>query len=284
MNTEPVAAPLILITGVSTGIGRAAAEKFAAEGWRVIGTMRDPARFDAGDGWPADVRLEALDLAEPGSAAALAARVLAEVGAPDALLNNAGTVQFGPIECATDEEFHRIFQVNFFGQMELIRALLPAMRERGSGVIANVTSLGGRLTFPFFGIYNSSKWALEGLSEGLWHELKPFGIKVKAIEPGFVETAIWNKALRGPGGEEFAGPEPYAPYMERMRDFEQSISKRTPSADAAQEVFDAVTDTSDRLRYPVAAYADALVGARRVFGDQAEMAFFHKRWMGEDAG
>jgi len=93
------------------------------------------------------------------------------------LVNNAGTLQWGPVECASAEEVGRVFQVNLLGQLELIRGVLPAMRKRGSGVIANVTSLGGTMTFPFFGIYNASKWAMEGLSEGLWHELKPFGVQ-----------------------------------------------------------------------------------------------------------
>ncbi len=273
--------PSILITGVSTGIGRACVDRFAAEGWDVIGTLRRP---DAEATWPDGVSVESLDLAEAGSATALAQRVIAERGCPDVLLNNAGTLQWGPVECASAEEVVQVFTVNVFAQLELIRGLLPAMRSRGSGVIANVTSLGGTMTFPFFGIYNASKWAIEGLSEGLWHELKPFGIKVKAIEPGYVATAIWNKAMRDGGGEVIEGPEPYRRYMKEMEKFEASITKRTSSEDAAQEVFEAITDTSDKLRYPIAAYAGQLRTARRVFGDQAEMEFFHKRWMGEDAG
>ena len=124
------------------------------------------------------------------------------------------------------------------------------MRHRGSGVIANVTSLGGTMTFPFFGIYNSSKWAMEGLSEGLWHELKPFGIKVKAIEPGYVATAIWNKAMRDETGEVISGPEPYAPYMAEMQKFEASITKRSSSEQAAEEVFSAVTDRGRQTPLP----------------------------------
>ncbi len=273
--------PSILITGVSTGIGRACVDRFADEGWEVIGTLRRP---DAGEVWPEGTVIESLDLAKPGSAAALAGRVIAERGCPDVLLNNAGTLQWGPVECATAEEVEQVFQVNLLGQLELIRGLLPAMRKRRSGVIANVTSLGGTMTFPFFGIYNASKWAIEGLSEGLWHELKPFGIQVKAIEPGYVATAIWNKAMRDEGGEVISGPEPYAPYMAEMQKFEASITKRSSPAEAAEEVFRAVTDDSDKLRYPIASYAGQLRTARRLFGDQAEMEFFHKRWMGEQSG
>jgi NAD(P)-dependent dehydrogenase (short-subunit alcohol dehydrogenase family) len=272
--------PSILVTGVSTGIGRACLDKFAAEGWDVVGTLRRP---DPDAEWPADAAIEALDLAVPGSAASLAERVIASRGCPDVLLNNAGTLQWGPVECASADEVQQVFQVNFLGQLELIRGLLPAMRRRRSGIIANVTSLGGTMTFPFFGIYNASKWAMEGLSEGLWHELKPFGIKVKALEPGYVSTAIWNKAMRDETGEVVPGPEPYRSYMAEMQRFEASITKRSSSEEAAEEIFRAVTDESDRLRYPIAAYAGQLKGLRRVIGDQAEMEFFHKRWMGGDS-
>jgi NAD(P)-dependent dehydrogenase (short-subunit alcohol dehydrogenase family) len=226
----------------------------------------------------------------PGSATALAERVLAGPGCPDVLLNNAGIVQFGAVEDVTAEQFANIYQVNLFGQLELIRALLPAMRDRRSGTIANVTSLGGTLTFPFFSAYNSTKWALEGVSEGLWHELKPFGIRVKAIEPGFVETAIWSKALPTRGAasgntdaeNQLAGP--YAEYLRAMLDFEAGIAERTTPAAAALEIAAAIADTSDRLRYPVAAYARTLVSARRAMGSQRFMRFFHKRWMGPNAG
>ncbi len=217
--------PSILITGVSSGIGRASAGEFQRAGWSVVGTVRDPTCEEA-DRCPPGLPLEALDLAQAGSAAALAARVVERYGCPDVLLNNAGALLFGPLETTSAEQLAWLYQVNVFGQLELIRGLLPAMRERGSGTIANVTSLGGTMVFPFFAAYNSTKWALEGASEGLWHELKPFGIRVKAIEPGFVQTSIWGKALPEQG-EPAAGPEPYRPYLASMLEFESSIKNRT---------------------------------------------------------
>lgn len=269
--------PTILITGVSTGIGKACAARFARAGWSVVGTVRDPSRYP--DGIDGCAHLEALDLEREGSATDLAARVLDRVGCPDALLNNAGVLQFGPLEEIGADELVRLYQVNVFGQLELIRALLPAMRTRGSGTIANVTSLGGRIVFPFFAGYNSTKWALEGASEGLWHELMPFGIRVKVIEPGFVETAIWGKVL--PDSDEgLPGSEAYRPSVRAMRAFESSITERTTPEAAAEEIFRAVVDDSDRLRYPVAAYARPILAARRLFGDRAFMRFFHGRWMG----
>lgn len=269
--------PHILITGVSTGIGRACANLFAERGWIVTGTVRDASRRP--DGLVEPVMLESLDLAVPGSARNLGERVVAAGGAPDVLLNNAGVLQFGPLEEVGYEELAALYQVNVFGQLELIQALLPAMRERGSGTIANVTSLGGRIVFPFFAGYNSTKWALEGISEGLWHELQPFGIRVKAIEPGFVETAIWGKVLPD-SDEELPGGPAYRPYVRAMRGFEASITDRTTPEECAREIFDAILDDRDRLRYPVAAYAKPITAARRIAGDMAEMRFFHDRWMG----
>lgn len=268
----------ILVTGASTGIGRACAELFRDRGWHVVGTVRDPTCPDEGK-CPQGVDREELDLGVPGSVASLAERVLERYGCPDVLLNNAGMLQFGPLESISSEELERIYRVNVFAHVELIQAFSPAMRERGSGTIANVTSLGGTMVFPFFAGYNSTKWAMEGISEGLWHELRPFGIRVKAIEPGFVETAIWGKALPEEGTP-LKGPEAYHPFLRAMLAFEGTITDRTFPERTAHQVLAAVTDDSDRLRYPVAAYAKAIVRARRWLGGQAVMRFFHHRWMG----
>jgi NAD(P)-dependent dehydrogenase (short-subunit alcohol dehydrogenase family) len=274
--------PSILVTGVSSGMGRAAANLYANRGYKVIGTVLDPAA--PVEGLDERVVLERLDLGMKGDGAALAQRVLETHGCPDIVLNNAGIVQFGAIEDVSATELERIFQINFFGQLEVIRGLLPAMRERQSGTVANTTSLGGTMTFPFFGAYNATKWAFEGVCEGLWHELKPFGIRVKAIEPGYVKTAIWSTALpkdgvRAPEAD-LKGSAAYHPFMRAMLKFEAAITNRTSPEDAAVEIAHAIDDPSDRLRYPTAAYAHAITGARRVFGGQFMMRFFHQRWMG----
>jgi NAD(P)-dependent dehydrogenase (short-subunit alcohol dehydrogenase family) len=271
--------PTILITGVSTGLGRACAQKFAAQGWKVIGTLREVSGKSPG----ACDAVESLDLSVPNMGADLAGRVLAKHGCPDVVLNNAAMLVFGPIEGTKREQWDRLLQVNLLGQLEVINGFVPAMRERASGVIVNVTSLGGRMTFPFFGAYNTTKWALEGATEALWHELKPFGIKVKAIEPGFIETAIWGKVLPAPGAGTGV-PAPYEPYAQAMLEFEKAITDRTSPESCAEEVFSAIVDPSERLRYPVAAYARPILRARRILGDQAMLRFFHKRWLGPESG
>jgi NAD(P)-dependent dehydrogenase (short-subunit alcohol dehydrogenase family) len=226
-------------------------------------------------GLPSDVTLLALDLSDAAAVRAFAERLLEEHGVPDVVVNNAGYTLYAPVEEVGPEVIRDIFQVNVFAPVELVCGLLPAMRERGSGTIVNVTSLGGRLVFPFFTTYNATKHALEGFSEGLWHELRPFGIRVKAVEPGYVATPIY-KAMderKRPSG-------PYARYLEAMNRFSEGVTKRTSPEDAAEEIWRAIGDSSDRLRYPVAAYARPLIAARRLVGDRRLMRFMHTRWMG----
>ena len=270
---------LIVVTGVSSGLGKAAALRFARDGWDVVGTVRDLGR-EATAEWPAGVELRLLDLAAPDTIAPFAETLLAERGVPDMLVNNAATLLFGSVEDAGIDAIRGLFEVNVFSQISLTMAVVPGMRARGSGLIVNVTSLGGRLVFPLFGPYNASKHAMEGFSEALWHELKPFGIRVKAVEPGYIDTPIYRKAGVAPGGAG-AASEAYRPMQEAMLAYERSITKRTSPEEAAEELWRAANDPSDRLRYPIAAYARPLLAARRLLGDQRFIRWGHGRWFSE---
>lgn len=272
--------PLVLVTGASSGIGEATVELFARDGWTVVGTARDPMRTE-GRFAHGDVRIEQADFAEKGSGAALAATVIERHGVPDVLINNAATLLFGPIEDAAPEEIEEVFRVNVFEPVALAVGFVPGWREAGGGLVVNVTSLGGRMVFPFFGVYNASKHALEGFSEGMWHELKQFGIRVKAVEPGFVETPIYDKAMRE-NGDAKQGSAPYRTQMESMAAFERSIGNRTSPQAAAEQVKATVLDESDRLRYPIAAYAKPILLARRMLGEMTVMRFFNRRWLDGD--
>ncbi|MDO8846970.1 MAG: SDR family oxidoreductase [Coriobacteriia bacterium] len=268
--------PSILITGVSSGLGQALALRAHAAGWTVFGTVRDDTSAEA-NGLPADVSIYRLELRFPHAVNSFTQRFIADNGVPDVLVNNAGYVVYAPVEEVSAETLRDIFQVNTFSAIELTGAMLPSMRERGSGTIVNVSSIGGRFVFPFFTVYNATKHALEGFSEGLWHELKPFGVRVKIVEPGYVETPIYRAM------DDRAEPTgPYAPYLRAMNSFGASVEKRTGAADAADEVWAAIMDPSDRLRYPVAAYARALLRARALLGGQRFMRLMHPRWMGQD--
>lgn len=267
--------PSILITGVSSGLGAALARRAHAAGWRVFGTVRGETGA-AEYGLPAEVTIYRLELRFPHAVEVFSERFIAENGAPDVLVNNAGYAVYAPVEEVSGEALRDVFQVNTFAAVGLAAAMVPKMRERGSGMIVNVTSLGGRLVFPFFTVYNATKHALEGFSEGLWHELRPFGVRVKAVEPGYVDTPIYRAM------EERADPAgPYAPYLQAMTAFGDSVKKRTSPQDAAEEVWRAINDPSDRLRYPVAAYARALLFLRSLIGAQRFMRFMHPRWLGK---
>ena len=174
----------ILITGASTGIGRAAALLFQEAGWNVAATMRDPSHESVLNTLP-NVLLHALDVTDLASIQAAVAATMARFGGIDVLLNNAGYGLFGPLEAVTPDQLERQYRTNVFGPVQTMQAVLPQMRAQGSGVIINVSSIGGRVTFPFNSLYHGTKFALEGISESLAIELAPT-ITVNAVAPGFV--------------------------------------------------------------------------------------------------
>ncbi len=180
---------LILITGASTGLGRALAETALTQGYRVVGTMRsDAAREEFEALAPGQAFSQLLDVTDTATIPAIIADVEKTVGPIDVLVNNAGYGLEAPIEESPLAEVRRQFDVNFFGAVAVTQAVLPYMRQRRAGHILNVTSMGGLVTFPGVGVYSASKFALEGLSEALRQEVNQFGISVTAIEPGMFRT------------------------------------------------------------------------------------------------
>ncbi|WP_327186894.1 oxidoreductase [Streptomyces sp. NBC_01334] len=183
-----------LVTGASSGFGRAIAQAAVAAGDTVIGTAR---RIEALDGLVAahPDRAEAIsmDVTDGERVDAVAADVLARYGRVDVVVNNAGRTQVGAFEETTDQELRDLFDLHVFGPARLTRALLPQMRERGSGSVVNISSFGGQLSFAGFSAYSATKAALEQLSEGLADEVAPFGIKVLIVEPGAFRTNLFGK-------------------------------------------------------------------------------------------
>ena len=193
----------VLITGCSTGIGRAAAHLFASRGWGVTATMRRPE--DAGDLAAAgDVRVEPLDVVDLASVDRAVARTLEAFGRLDVVVNNAGFGAFGPFETAPEWLIERQIGTNLIGVFNVTRAALPTMRAQKSGVIVNVSSIGGLTTFPLNSIYHATKYAIVGFTEGLTYELEPFGIRAKVVAPGGVATDFAGRSLsltfQGDGG------------------------------------------------------------------------------------
>ncbi|MET7987533.1 oxidoreductase [Streptomyces sp. NPDC005281] len=183
-----------LVTGATSGFGRAITEAAIDAGDTVIGTARRPEGLaELVATHPRRLEAIALDVADGGRIDAVAANVLARYGRVDVLVNNAGRTQVGAFEETTDDELRDLFELHVFGPARLTRAVLPHMRERGSGSIVNISSFGGQLSFAGFSAYSATKAALEQLSEGLADEVAPFGIKVLIVEPGSFRTNLFGK-------------------------------------------------------------------------------------------
>lgn len=193
----------IVITGCSTGFGRDAAERFAGRGHHVFATMRNVDGKNAaaaaelralaeGKNWP--LHVVEMDVADEDSVNQAAATVLDHSGPPDVVINNAGVMFIGVTEAYTPAEFHWQLDVNVLGVHRVCRAFLPAMRERGRGLIINVSSIAGRIATPFSAVYNASKWALEGYSLGLRREIAQTGVDVVVVEPGPFTTELFPQA------------------------------------------------------------------------------------------
>lgn len=195
------------ITGASSGFGMAFAHYALEQGHAVVATARNPGRLEAlSEKAPDRVLLQPLDVTAPGAAASAVGAAVARFGRIDVLLNNAGYGIVGAVEETPEAELRAQMETNFFGAVETIRAVLPAMRRQRAGAIVNISSMGGQMSFGGFGAYSASKFALEGLSEALAQEVSPFGIKVLIVEPGAFRTGFAADALK------------HMPIMEAYRD------------------------------------------------------------------
>ena len=187
---------LLLITGVSTGFGRALSEAALAKGYRVVGTVRsEAAKKEFETLKPGQAFGRVLDVTNTTAIAPLVAEIEKSVGPIDVLVNNAGYGFEGILEESTLDEVRHQFDVNVFGAVAMMQAVLPGMRKRRAGRILNITSMGGYITFPGIGVYNGSKFALEGISEALAKEVKGFGIHVTAVGPGGFRTDWAGRSL-----------------------------------------------------------------------------------------
>ena len=270
--------PAILITGTSTGIGLATALRFARAGYRTWATMRDLAKAgplrEARESEGFDLQLLRLDVTDAASIEAAMAEALP--GGLDALVNNAGWAGGAPLEIVPEEQHRAMFDANYFGAIRMVQAVLPHMRERRSGVIVNLTSVAGRIAMPNQVPYTASKWALEGASEALAHEVRRFGVRVKIIEPGVIMTSIFENAK---GQTRFDRSSPYIDLMRRNGKFYSAGHRANqPPEIVADAILDAVESDSDRLRYVVGADAESLLRGRAAMRDEEWVA------MGADLG
>jgi NAD(P)-dependent dehydrogenase (short-subunit alcohol dehydrogenase family) len=239
-----------LITGCSSGYGLETARELHERGWTVIATMRTP-RTDV---LPRSdrMRVVALDITQPESIAA----ALASAGPIDVLVNNAGIGLASAFEATPMATVREVFETNTFGVMAMIHAVLPAFRERRSGVIVNVTSSATLAPFALSAVYTASKTAIEGFSGSLALELAPFGVRVKLVEPGYCPTTRFT-----PNGMARMDGLISAPYVAFAQQMFASVTERsavTRESDVARAVWEAANDASERLRFPAGADAVAL--------------------------
>lgn len=240
----------ILITGASSGIGKAAALKFAAEGWNVIATMRSPELETELTG-KAHILVTKLEVTDQDSIQAAVDLGLQQFGKIDAVINNAGYGQSGLFEAISAEQVRQQFDVNVFGVMHVIRVLLPYFRKQKSGMILNISSGAGKFTLPLISLYAASKFALEGFSEALSFELSALNIQVKIIEPGGTATNF-NKV----SADEFAHDATLGDYDNFFtaagKLFDELRAQELTSKEAVADlIYTAATDGTDTLRYDI---------------------------------
>jgi NAD(P)-dependent dehydrogenase (short-subunit alcohol dehydrogenase family) len=255
----------VFITGASSGFGKESVHLFHEKGWNVVATMRSPEKELDLIGL-SGVLVTKLDVTDKATIASATALALSTFGQIDVLINNAGYGALGALEAASDEEIRRQLEVNLFGLIAVTQAVLPGMRAHRSGVIVNVSSMGGRIAFPFSTLYHATKFAVEGLTESLQYELNPLGIRTKIIEPGGYKTEFAGRSMSPFGAGDFAD------YRQPWDHFTGKLAQWTFSENirqVADAIYQAATDGSEQLRYPVGQDAMQMLQLRQQMDDAA---------------
>lgn len=250
----------IMITGASSGIGKTTAKMFQAKGWNVIATMRAPENETELNELE-NVLVTRLDVTDRSSIDQAVAEGIERFGSIDVLLNNAGYGAYGPLEAFSMDRIERQFDTNVIGLLATTKALLPHFRTNKAGIIVNISSIGGQMTFPFGTLYHGTKFAVEGLSEALHYELEPFGVKVKIVEPGMIKTDFGGRSF------DFVLDESMPEYLPTAGGMQQVMAAYAANPSEPQVVADviweAVTDGTDTLRYRAGADAVSILDDRK---------------------
>src|SRR5215475_9302491 len=259
----------VFITGSSSGLGRAAARMFAERGWNVIATMRNPKKaseLDDLDG----VTKYPLDVTQPEQVKAAAEKFGATV---NVVLNNAGYGLAGPLEALSDEQILRVFDTNLMGTVRTTRAFLPYFREQRAGLFINTVSIGGIIALPFNSSYIATKWATQGWSEAMSFELAPFGIGIKTVLPGGINTDFIGSMVIGhhPAYEQ-------ADQILSVFKDPKNVAGYSKPEQIAEVIYEAATDGKDQLIYVAGEDAKEWYASRRALGDEVFRKTLRKRF------
>jgi NAD(P)-dependent dehydrogenase (short-subunit alcohol dehydrogenase family) len=254
----------VLITGASSGFGKETAKLFHKNGWNVIATMRSPEKETELSALN-DILITKLDVTDKATIESAIQAGIEKFGQINVLVNNAGYGAMGALEAATEEQIKQQFDVNLFGLIAVTKAVLPGMRQHQSGIIINVSSVGGRLTFPFSSLYHATKFAVEGLTESIQYELNPFGIHLKIVEPGGYRTEFAGRSMDLFGteglGEDYKAP--FDKFVTMLENWPMSENL----TEVAEVIYEAATDDTEKLRYPVGHDAKNLIETRQQMED-----------------
>ena len=254
----------ILITGASSGIEKATAIHFQQQGWNVIATMRSPEK-ETELNTLENVQLEKLDVLDLASIETAINNGISKFGKIDALVNNAGYGAYGPLESFPRENIIKQFNTNVIGLMDVTKAIIPHFRANKDGVIVNISSIGGQMTFALGSLYHGTKFAVEGISESLHYEMAAIGVKVKIVEPGMIATDFGGRSFDFQAGD----IEDYQPLigalMKQWQNPNNTVSKPSLVADV---IYTAVTDGTDQLRYRAGEDANFLLDNRKKMNDE----------------
>ena len=254
----------VLITGTSSGIGKETAKLFHSNGWNVIATMRNPMNETELNQLSnvLVVKLDVLDLESINNAIS---KGIQKYGSIDVVVNNAGYGAYGPLESFTREKVLRQFNTNVIGLLDVTRAILPYYRKNKQGIIINISSIGGKITFPLGSLYHGTKFAVEGISESLNYEVEQFGCQVKIIEPGMIATDFAGRSF------DFSNDENMHEYQNivvaLMNALPAMAQNASPARIVADVIFEAATDGKNQLRYTAGEDAKMLIANRQQYDD-----------------
>jgi NADP-dependent 3-hydroxy acid dehydrogenase YdfG len=254
----------ILITGASSGIGKETAKHFQSKGWNVVATMRNPEKEKELTTLE-NVLVTKLDVLDLESIETAIANGLEKFGKIDVLLNNAGYGAYGPLEAFSRDNIVRQFNTNVIGLLDVTRAILPHFREHKKGIIINISSIGGKMTFPLGSLYHGTKFAVEGISESLNFEVEQFGGQVKIVEPGMIATDFGGRSF------DFSNDESMAEYQKvvgaLLTAMPTMAANASPASVVAEVIFEAATDGKNQLRYTSGEDSKILIANRQQYDD-----------------